>query len=96
MFPEESYYTEEPQVILPFYGLPDFDKRPLQLRVRAGLEASGVVLGVKGPVLFMEMNGLPYSLRLNRLLGRRIETQGITPTSSQAGLDRFFGNTEAF
>jgi hypothetical protein len=92
-FPEENHYNEEPQVILPLYGLPDIDKRPLQLRVREGLEASGAVLGAKGPVLFMEMNGLPYSLRLNRLRGRRIETQGIAPTSSQAGLDRFFGNT---
>lgn len=96
LFPEESHYNEEPQVILPLYGLPDFDKRPLQLRVRAGLEASGVVLGAKGPVLFMEMNGLPYSLQLNRLRGRRIETQGITPSSSQAGLGLFFGNTESF
>jgi hypothetical protein len=96
LFPEESHYNEEPQVVLPLYGLPGFDKRPLQLRVRAGLEASGVVLGVKGPVLFMEMNGLPYSLQLNRLRGRRIETQGIIPSSSQAGLGIFFGNTETF
>jgi len=96
LFPEESHYNEEPQVILPLYRMPDFDKRPLQLRVKAGLEASGIVLGVKGPVLFMEMNGLPYSLQLNRLRGRRIETQGITPSSSQAGLGLFFGNTEAF
>lgn len=96
LFPETNHYNEEPQVILPLYGLPDFDKRPLQLRVKAGLEASGVVLGAKGPVLFMEMNGLPYSLQLNRLRGRRIETHGITPNSSQAGLDRFFGNNAAF
>ena len=96
LFPEESHYNEEPQVILPLYGLPDFDKRPLQIRVKAGLEASGIVLGVKGPVLFMEMNGLPYSLQLNRLRGRRIETQGIIPSSSQAGLGLFFGNSAAF
>jgi len=96
LFPEESHYSEEPQLVLPLYGLPGFDKRPLQLRVRAGLEASGVVLGVKGPVLFMEMNGLPYSLQLNRLLGRRIETEGITPNSSQAGLDIFFEKQDAF
>ena len=96
MFPDESHFDEEPQVILPLYGMQDIDKRPLHLRVKAGLEASGTVLGVKGPVLFMEMNDLPHSLRLNRLLGRRIETQGITPSSSQAGLDRFFGNSHAF
>ncbi len=96
LFPEESHYNEEPQVILPLYGLPDFDKRPLQIRVREGLEASGIVLGAKGPVLFMEMNGLPYSLQLNRLRGRRIETQRITPSSSQAGLGLFFGNSAAF
>ena len=91
LFPAENHVDEAPQVVLPLYGLPEIDKRPLRLRVKEGLEASGRILGVKGPVLFMEMNGLPHSLRLNRLLGRRIETQGITPTSSQAGLDRFFG-----
>jgi len=91
LFPRQSHFNEDPQVIIPLYRLPDFDKRPLRLRVRAGLEASGTVLGVKGPVLFMEMNGLPYSLQLNRVLGRRIETEGITPNSSQAGLDLFFG-----
>ena len=76
-------------MILPHYRLPEFDRRPLKLRVREGLQASGVVLGVKGPILFLEMGSLPYSLNLNKLLGRRIETEEVVPIKSQTGLDHF-------
>ena len=89
LLPKENHFNEEPQLILPHYRLPEFDRRPLKLRVREGLQASGVVLGVKGPILFLEMGGLPYSLNLYKLLGRRIETEEVVPMKSQTGLDHF-------
>ncbi len=88
-FPEESHFLEEPQVILPLYGLPEFNKRPVGLRVKEGLQVSGTVLGVKGPILFLDMGGLPRSLSLNRLLGRRIDTDGVEKVRTQSGLERF-------
>jgi len=88
-FPEESHFLEEPQVLLSLYGLPEFDGRPVGLRVKEGLQVSGTVLGVKGPILFLEMGGLPRSLSLNRLLGRRIETDGVEKVRTQSGLERF-------
>ena len=88
-FPEESHFLEEPQVLLSLYGLPEFNKRPVGLRVKEGLQVSGNVLGVKGPILFLEMGGLPRSLSLNRLLGRRIETEGVEKVRTQSGLERF-------
>ncbi len=88
-FSEESHFLEEPQVLLPIYGLPEFDRRPVGLRVKEGLQVSGTVMGVKGPILFLEMGGLPRSLSLNRLLGHRIETDGVEKVRTQSGLERF-------
>lgn len=88
-FPEENHFHEEPQVLLPLYGLPEFDKRPVKLSVKNRLQASGTVLGVKGPILFLEMGGLSRSLSLSRLLGRLIETEELTKVRTQSGLERF-------
>jgi len=89
LFPEENRFHEEPRLLLQHYGLPRLDRRPLELRVRGGLTVSGRVLGAKGPVLLIEGGGMPFTVSLSRLVGRRIETEGVAPTSTQAGLERF-------
>jgi hypothetical protein len=76
-------------VLLPLYGLSKFDIRPVGLRIRDGLQVSGTVLGVKGPILFLEMRGLPRSLSLSRLMGRRIETDNVGLVKTQSGLEHF-------
>ena len=88
-FPEAHHFHEESRILLPQYRLPELDKRPLELRIRKGLEVSGEVLGVKGPILLIEMRDLPFTLNLNGLIGRRIETEEVSLTSAQTGLDRF-------
>lgn len=88
-FAEEHHFHEELQILTPIYRLPEIKKRPLPLIVKEGIEVSGRILGVKGPILFLEKNDLILALDLNRLLGRKIEIQETSPATGQTGLDKF-------
>jgi hypothetical protein len=89
LFPEDKHFHEETQIIYHYYRLDKIDSRPLELEIRGGREVSGRVLGVKGPILLLEAMGLPRAIRLNRLVGRRIDTDGLSRVKTQSGLDRF-------
>jgi len=87
--PEANHFHEEPQILSSHYPMHQLDRRPLELRIREGLEVSGQVLGLKGPLLFIKMMDLPLAINLNRLVGRKINTEDVSITKAQAGLDRF-------
>jgi len=89
LFPEDQHFHEEPQIVYNCYRLEKIDSRPLELEIRGGREVSGRVLGVKGPILLLETMGLPRAIRLNRLVGKRIDTDGLSKVKAQSGLDRF-------
>jgi len=88
-FPKKHHFHEEPWILFPHYRVPHLDRRPLELRVREGLEVSGQVLGVKGPILLLKVGDSPFALDLNRLIGRRIATEEVVQTKTQAGLESF-------
>lgn len=88
-FPEEHQFDEEIRTLTPFYGLPEIRKKPLAMKVRDGLEISGRILGVKGPILLLEKNDLVFALDLNGLTGRKIDTEDSCYTATQTGLDGF-------
>ncbi|MFA5868179.1 MAG: DUF2797 domain-containing protein [Candidatus Bathyarchaeia archaeon] len=88
-FPKANHFHEETRVLLPIYNLPVISTRPVELRVRDGVEISGRILGVKGPVLFVEKNRLIFSVSLHRLVGRRIEVGATQSTVAQSGLRLF-------
>jgi hypothetical protein len=89
LLPDYQHFHEEPQIIYHHYRLEKIDSRPLELKIRGGREVSGRVLGVKGPILLLEAMGLPRAIRLNRLVGRRIDTDSLPKAKTQSGLDRF-------
>lgn len=88
-FPEAHHFHEEPQILSSYYPLQQLDRRPLELRIQEGLEVSGQVLGVKGPILLLKVTDLPLAINLNRLIGRKIDAEDVSHTKAQAGLDRF-------
>ena len=88
-FSEADHFHEEPQILSPYYPMHQLGRRPLELRIREGLEVSGQVLGVKGPILLIKMMDLPLAINLNRLVGRKIDVEDVSITKAQAGLDRF-------
>lgn len=92
-FPEAQHFHEEPRITYPYYRLNQLDKRPLELKIRGGGEVSGRVLGVKGPILLLEAMGLPRAINLRRLVGRRIDTDGVSRVKAQSDLDRFLSAT---
>jgi len=88
-FPEAHHFHEKPRILLPYYRLPGLEKRPLELKIREGLEVSGQVLGVKGPILLINVRDQPFTINLNKLIGKKIETEKVSLTNTQTGLDRF-------
>ena len=88
-FPEAHHFHEEPQILSPYYPIHQLDRRPLELKIREGLEVSGQVLGAKGPILLLKAIDLPLAINLNRLTGRKIDVEDVSLTKAQAGLDRF-------
>ena len=88
-FPMRHHFHEEPWILSPYYRLRQLDRRPLELKVGEGVEVSGQVLGVKGPVLLLKAGDVPFALDLNRLVGRKIETDEVVQMKTQAGLESF-------
>lgn len=89
---EKHHFHEEPWILLPKYRLPKLSRRPLQLKIRKGLEVSGHVLGVKGPILLIKIRDRAFTLNLNKLIGMKIETEEVSLSNTQSDLDRFFIN----
>jgi hypothetical protein len=89
VFPAQHHFQEDTQFLLPKYRIPKIDRRPLELEVQGGKVISGQVLAVKGPILLVEMNGLPYTVNLNRLIGRKIDDSGEFTLKAQSGLEKY-------
>ena len=89
LIPDADKVNEEPVNLLPFYRLPEINGRPMPLKVQPGLQINGIILGVKGPILYVEMASQTYALDTHRLLARRIEFGDFRPSNIQSGLERF-------
>jgi hypothetical protein len=59
------------------------------MKLKDNIEISGMILGVKGPILFLERTGATYSLNLNSLVGRKISKNQTSSSLSQSGLGVF-------
>lgn len=94
-FPRRHHFHEDPWVLSPYYCLPQLDRRPLALKVEERVEISGQVLGVKGSVLLLKVGDLPFALDLNRLVGRKVDTEEAVQTKTQAGLESFLFKPKA-
>ena len=88
-FPKANHFHEESTLLLPLYDLPAIRTKPVELRIGDGVELSGRIIGVKGPVLFMERNGLVSSVSLHRLVGRKMEFGTTQSGRAQSGLRLF-------
>jgi hypothetical protein len=87
MFPSAKYVEEATTLFAPVYGLPEDVTRPIEAKIRDNAAIVGKILGVKGPVLFIENAGIAYSVNLRALTGRKIteDLSGSTPTQSGLG-----------
>ena len=88
-FPKANHFHEEPTILLPLYDLPAIRTKPVEIRIGDGVELSGRILGVKGPVLFVERNRLVSSVSLHKLVGRKIELGAAQSGRAQSGLRLF-------
>jgi hypothetical protein len=89
MYPPKRHIHEKPQNLAHIYNLPEFKSAPLNLKIKDNLQVSGTILGVKGPVLYIEMGDLTYTLNLNKLIGRSIKPLE-TRIKSQSSIRRYF------
>ena len=86
--PDQRFH-EDPWILLSHYNVPALKQRPISLKVEDGVDVTGEVVGVKGPILLLRNGGLYFALSLNALLGRSVEfTAGRA--QSQTGLETFF------
>jgi hypothetical protein len=87
MFPSAKYIEEATTLFASVYGLPEDVTRPIEAKIRDNAAIVGKILGVKGPVLFIENAGITYSVNLRALTGRKIteDLSGSTPTQSGLG-----------
>ncbi len=88
-FPEERHIKEEPQALIPLYGIADLDVKPLRLRIEEGATISGQIIGAKGSVLIVNMGSLPRVINMRNLIGRKIDFDKPPDARTQSGLGRF-------
>ena len=89
LFPDLSFYHESLHNLFNIYNLPLLDRRPFELKVKENLQISGKILGVKGSLLLLSLENLPYFLNLKQLVGRKIEQKEADVVIMQTALDRF-------
>jgi hypothetical protein len=82
-------YQDTIHDLSPLYGLPPFTHRPLLLSVTAQQLITGIILGIKGSLLVLQVQGLPYILNLRQLIGRSIVVKETGATIVQRILDEF-------
>jgi hypothetical protein len=86
--PDQRFH-EDPWILLSHYNIPVLKQKPISLRVEDGVDVTGEVVGVKGPILLLRNGGVYFALGLSALLGRSVEfTAG--KARSQTGLETFF------
>lgn len=88
-FPDFPAYQEALQDLAPIYALPPLDRQPLKVTVQSHQQVAGTVLGAKGALLLLEVDGLPHVLNLRRLIGRKITPNRVNSIASQRVLDEF-------
>jgi hypothetical protein len=86
LFPEAKHVDEATTLLSPIYGLPQTRIRPIEVKIRDNTAISGKVLGVKGPILFLENSGIIYSFDLHALTGRKLHEDMSSSTPAQSGL----------
>ena len=86
LFPSANRIREETRLLTLLYGLPATKTRPIEIKIRDRIEISGTIMGVKGPVLFLERTGAIYTINLHSLVGRKISENASGSTLSQSGL----------
>lgn len=87
--PTLPFYHDTIHDLTSIYGLPIFTHRPLLMSVSHQQLITGVILGVKGSVLVLQVQGIPHILNLRQLVGRSIVTTEGGPTVVQRVLDEF-------
>ncbi len=88
-FPEFPAYQEALQDLTPIYALPPLDRQPLKVTVQSHQQITGTVLGAKGALLLLEVDGLPHVLNLRHLVGRKVIPSRANGIASQRVLDEF-------
>jgi hypothetical protein len=87
--PDLPIYQDTIHDLSPLYGLPPFTHRPLLLSVTSQQLITGIILGVKGSLLVLQVQGLPHILNLQQLIGRSIVITEAGATIVQRILDEF-------
>lgn len=87
--PELHLYRDKIKNLSPIYGLPAFTHRPLPLPVTPQHPITGKILGAKGSLLVLQVQGLPHILNLHQLLGRSIMVTEAGARTVQRVLDEF-------
>jgi hypothetical protein len=88
-FPDLPAYHENLQDLSPIYALPSLDRQPLQLKIKKNQQITGTVMGAKGALLLLRVNGLPHLLNVKHLVGRKITLNKREGIASQRILDEF-------
>jgi hypothetical protein len=86
LFPEAKHVDEATTALTTIYGLPQTRIRPIEVKMRDNVAISGKILGVKGPILFLENTGIIYSVNLHALTGWKINEDLSGSSPSQSGL----------
>ena len=89
LIPDAVKMNEVAVDLSPYYRIPEISVRPIALKVQPGLQVNGVILGTKGPILYIEMASQTYALDTHRLLSRRVVFDDARPSNVQSGLGRF-------
>jgi hypothetical protein len=88
-FPDFPAYYEALQDLSPIYALPSLNRQPLELKIKKNQQITGTVMGTKGALLLLCVNGLPHFLNLKHLVGRKIMVNTTKGMASQRVLDEF-------
>ncbi len=88
-FPDFPAYQEALRDLAPIYALPPLDRQPLNVTVQSHQQIAGTILGAKGALLLLEVDGLPHVLNLRHLVGRKITPKRANGIASQRVLDEF-------
>ena len=87
--PNLPFYQDIIHDLTTSYGLPLFAHRPLVIAVDPHQLVTGMITGVKGSILVLQIQGIPHVLNLRQLIGRSIVMSEGGPTVVQRVLDEF-------
>jgi hypothetical protein len=87
--PNLPFYQDTIHDLTASYGLPLFAHRPLILTITPHHLVTGNILGIKGSILVLQVQGIAHILNLRQLIGRSIIISEGGPTVVQRVLDEF-------